>query len=48
VEILAAGWLVTEHGCYKFLHGAVGLSWEAARQECENIGGYLAEPITDG
>jgi hypothetical protein len=33
-------------GCYKFLTSDVDLSWIAAQQKCEEIGGYLAEPHT--
>jgi hypothetical protein len=43
-EWLNAGGL----GCFKFLTSEVGLSWVEAKQKCEEIGGYLAEPITLG
>jgi len=33
-------------GCYKFLDSKVNLSWVEAQLECEEEGGYLAEPIT--
>jgi hypothetical protein len=31
-------------GCFKFLESAINLSWAEAQRECEEIGGYLAEP----
>ncbi len=41
------GWIDAEHlGCFKFLHGAVNLSWVEAQGKCEVEGGYLAEPKT--
>ena len=33
-------------GCFKFLEGAVNLSWVDAQLRCESMGGYLAETIT--
>jgi len=33
-------------GCYKLLESAVNLTWVEAQSECEQIGGYLAEPKT--
>jgi len=35
-----------ELGCYKFLKHKTNLTWVDAEEECENIGGYLAEPST--
>jgi len=41
------GWLDADVlGCFKFLDNVVNLSWLAAQQECEAIGGFLAEPKT--
>jgi hypothetical protein len=41
------GWLGSETlGCFKCLDNAVNLSWIEAHQQCENIGGFLAEPRT--
>jgi len=31
-------------GCYKFLDGKINHTWVEAQYECEQIGGYLAEP----
>ena len=40
-------WIDAEDfGCFKFLDSAVDLVWVEAQQECQSIGGYLAEPST--
>ena len=33
-------------GCYKFLDDKINHTWVEALYECEQIGGYLAEPTT--
>jgi len=33
-------------GCFKFLESKLNLTWVEAQEECEQVGGYLAEPIT--
>ncbi len=41
------GWLGSETlGCFRCLDYAVNLSWIEAHQQCEHIGGFLAEPRT--
>jgi len=34
-------------GCYMLLESAVDLTWVQAQDQCEQIGGYLAEPKTE-
>jgi len=34
-------------GCYKLLESAVNLTWVEAQEECEQIGGFLAEPKSE-
>ena len=40
------GWIDADLGCYKLLNKAVNLNWLEGKEECEKLGGYLAEPMT--
>ena len=33
-------------GCYKFLDAKINHTWVEAQYDCEQVGGYLAEPTT--
>merc|ERR1712110_341174 len=37
------GWIEAIEGCFLFHHTASGLSWRQGQEECERLGGYLAE-----
>jgi hypothetical protein len=44
---ISEGWIGAEDiGCFKFLDYAVNIIWGVAHQQCEKIGGFLAEPRT--
>merc|ERR1719341_1034005 len=37
------GWVQSTEGCFLFHHTAIGLTWRQGQEECEKLGGYLAE-----
>jgi len=41
-----AGWIDTGDNCYK-LENSLSLSWIKAQQHCQELGGHLAEPISE-
>jgi hypothetical protein len=41
------GWMgSSDLGCFQFLVHATNIIWGVASQQCEKLGGYLAEPRT--
>ena len=45
--LLSGDWIDADDlGCFKFLDSATNLNWVEAQQECQSLGGYLAEPKT--
>ena len=45
--IILGDWIDADTlGCYKFLDDKINHTWVEALYECEQIGGYLAEPTT--
>lgn len=41
--VCPVGWVQSTEGCYLFHHTASGLTWRQGQEECEKLGGYLAE-----
>jgi len=41
------GWVESTEGCFLFHHTATGLTWRQGQEECEKLGGYLAEIKTE-
>merc|ERR1719342_1502513 len=37
------GWIESLEGCFLFHHSANVMTWREAQEECERLGGYLAE-----
>merc|ERR1712179_231912 len=37
------GWVESTEGCFLFHNTATGLTWRQGQEECEKLGGYLAE-----